>query len=41
MIEDSKEYWLQVEDTHKIMRKSIKNKVCTAAVIAFVHKIYK
>ena len=38
MIEDSKDYWLQVEDTHIIM--SEKNKVYTAAVIAFVHKIY-
>ena len=41
MIEDSKEYWLRVEDTHIIM--SEKNKVYTAAVIAviaFLHKIY-
>ena len=38
MIEDSKDYWLRVEDTHIIM--SEKNKVYTAAVIAFLHKIY-
>ena len=41
MIADSKEYWLRVEDTHIIELKSIKNKVYTAAVIAFLHKIYK
>ena len=38
MIEDSKEHWLRVEDTHLIMSESIKNKVYTAAVIAFLHK---
>ena len=41
MIADSKEYWLRVEDTHIIELKSIKNKVYTTAVIAFLHKIYK